>query len=42
MTDPDTVADLLDELETATDEDRDDVLCRFACTAWPSLQAQNN
>jgi hypothetical protein len=39
---PDTVADVLDELNDATQEHLDDVLARFCCTAWPSLTAQNN
>ena len=42
MADPDTIASVLDELDTATQDHLDDVLARFLCTSWPSLQTQNN
>ena len=44
MTDPtpDTVAALLDNLYSATEQDRDEELAGFLVRAWPSLQAQNN
>jgi hypothetical protein len=35
------VVRVVDELDTSTEEQRDELLCALMCAAWGSIRAQN-